>query len=83
VETKLHAAALCSMVTMVLLAGAYVYQNASLGLGQAFGFTATAGIIGALFGWCFVRGPSTGLWEGGSADDSAKAGTVRNRGAPG
>jgi hypothetical protein len=36
---------------MVSLAGAYVYQNASLQLPLAFGLTATVGIVGALFGW--------------------------------
>jgi hypothetical protein len=83
VESRLRAAALCSMSTMVSLAGAFVYQNASLQLAQAFGLTTTAGIVGALFGWCFVRGPSVGFWQTSSADDGAKAGTVRNRGAPG
>jgi membrane glycosyltransferase len=47
-------AALCSMSTMALLAGAYVYREAVLPLAQALGTSASAGFVGALFGWCLV-----------------------------
>jgi hypothetical protein len=82
VETRLRAAAVCSIITMVLLAGACLYQNASLPLAQALAITASAGLIGALLGWCFVTRPSISFCQD-SSDATAKAGTVRNRGAPG
>jgi hypothetical protein len=54
VETRLRTAALCSMITMASLAGAYVYQDAVLPLARAFGTGVTAGLVGAFFGWCLV-----------------------------
>jgi hypothetical protein len=42
------------MITMASLAGAYVYRDASLPLAQAFGTSASAGFLGAVFGWCLV-----------------------------
>jgi hypothetical protein len=53
-KTRVRTPALCSMITMASLAGAYVYQDAARPLAEAFGVSASAGLVGALFGWCLV-----------------------------
>jgi hypothetical protein len=42
------------MITMASLAGPYVYQDAARPLAEAFGISASAGFVGALFGWCLA-----------------------------
>ena len=54
-ETRTLVAALCSMITMASLAGVYVHHDAILPLGQAFGVSAGAGLVGAFFGLCSVN----------------------------
>jgi hypothetical protein len=83
VDSRLRAAALCSIITMVSLAGAYVYQNASLQLPLALGLTATVGIVGALFGWRLAEALRWASGRIAQQMTAPKAGTVRDRGAPG
>ena len=65
-ETRLRTAALFSMIAMVSLAGVYINQSAVLPLAEAFGASASASFVGALFGWCL-----------GGALEGAPGGTAR------
>ena len=54
-EIRVRTAALCSMVAMASLAGAYVYQDAVLPVADAFGVSAGAGLAGAVFAWSLIE----------------------------
>jgi hypothetical protein len=51
VEIRTQIAALCSMIAIAALAGAYVYQDAVLPVAEAFSVSAAAGLFGAVLGW--------------------------------
>ena len=51
--SRLRTAALCS-IAMASLTGVYVYQGIIPPFVEASRVTATAGVVGALFGWCLA-----------------------------
>jgi hypothetical protein len=55
VEIRTQIAALCSMIAIAGVAGAYVYQDAVVPVSEAFRVSAAAGLFGAMSGW-FLAG---------------------------
>ena len=71
------------MITMASLAGAYVYQDAARPLAEAFGTSASAGFVGALFGWCLASALQWAPDRTVQQEAATKATTVRDSGATG
>ena len=72
-EIRTQIAALCSMIAIAGVAGAYVYQDAVLPVSEALRVSAAAGLFGAVFGWVLAGALRWAPARDNTADVGAEA----------